>query len=153
MGFCLFREFGPDQIYFAVNVAHVESFAQADQRGVPGCLLKLPFKTRSFTPMVAGSADEVKKILYEASKIGINRYTAEILTGRGKDKPMPLVMNNTTKIALVRELKLDELSSFNENCPTISQLYFDDGMDRMIAGRPGTFVAKVNAGGKVPMLP
>lgn len=152
MGFCLFREFGPDPVYFAVNVAHVESFAQVDQRGDPACLLKFPFKLQTFKPLVAGSAEQVKKILYEASKIGVGRFTAEIMTGRGKDKPMPLVMNNTTKIALVRELKTDEIGAYNENSPTVSQLYFDDGTDRLIAGRPGTFAMKVNADGRVPIL-
>src|SRR5688572_18428500 len=112
MGFCLFREAGSDTAYFAVNVAYVEDILPQDDQGEPACLIKLPFRLETFTPVAAGALEPIQKHLIKASKIGLNKVEAELLTGQKSLKQTPLLINNPNRIALVRELNDTELGAY-----------------------------------------
>lgn len=151
MGFCLFREAGSDNTYFAVNVAHVEDL-QPQETPEFGCVIKFPFSIENYTPMAAGALEVVQKTLMDASKIGLGKIDAEILAGTKVLRHTPLLINNPNRIALIRELKDEELALYETDAPVVSQLVFMDGTTRLLASRPGVFATKVNANGKVPLL-
>jgi hypothetical protein len=152
MGFCLFREAGNDTAWFAINVAHVQDIVPQDGYGAPACLIELPFKSDNFMPVAAGALEAIQKNLVQASKIGLNKVEAELLTGQKTLKITPLLINNPNRIALVRELNEKELAAYETDVPVISSLVFMDGITRLLAARPGVFATKANANGKVPIL-
>ena len=151
MGFCLFREAGTDNTYFAVNVAHVDDL-QPQETPEFGCVIKFPFNVENFTPMAAGALELIQKLLMDASKIGLGKIDAQILTGSKVLRQTPLLINNPNRIALIRELRDEELANYETDAAAVSQLVFMDGTTRLLASRPGVFAAKVNANGKVPIL-
>ncbi len=152
MGFCLFREAGSETAYFAVNVAHVQDIQPQEGYDMPACLIELPFKIDNFTVVAAGALESIQKQLVQASKIGLNKVEADLLTGSKELRQTPLLINNPDRIALVYEMPAEQLASYETDAPAVSNLVFMDGTTRILASRPGVFAAKANAGGKVPIL-
>ena len=149
MGFCLFEDADMPGSYFAVNVAHVDDVAPQE---TGGCLIKLGVKTEGFAPLAVGTPEGINKTLMQAAKIGLGKVETELLTGKNM-RPMPYLLNQPDRVALVRELTAEELFTQESERSTASQVYFADGTTRIIAGRPSTFISRANAGGKIPGAP
>jgi hypothetical protein len=152
MGFCLFREAGTGSAYFAVNVSHVQDLTPEDGHGHPACLIALPTAIENYRPVASGALEQIQKHLMQASKIGLNKVEVELLTGQKSLRSTPLLINNPDRIMLIRELSIDEVTAYETEAPVISQIFFVDGTQRLMAARPGIFAARANAGAKVPLL-
>ncbi len=155
MGFCLFEDADAQGVFFAVNSSYVEEIEGEADTAQPTC--KLDFSApllHEGVPLsvrVCGDADAVELILRGAAKIGLNRAHLNLMN-KLSTRPIPLLLNDTDRIMLVRELLPEEFMDENASLITASRLYLSDGKHRFISERPGQFVSLTNAGGKTPIL-
>lgn len=153
MGFCLFEQAKVEDLYIAVNSAHVEDILLQDKVRADGqsvSLLQFSFPVEQHPPLVLGGPDSVRKRLKEAANIGINKVELQSIGGGKKNmKASPLLMNQSDRIVLVREMLPEEFQNENISFLTASEVFLEDGSRRMIVERPAVFVSKVNAGGKL----
>jgi hypothetical protein len=150
MGFCLFRH-ANGKMYFAVNGAHVvDVLPQNTNEGEETCLLKLSAPLKNFEPLVAGTKADIFSLLRGSAKIGLQKVDIRIIGGRKHLHAAPMLFNQPDRIVFIREMDPSEFAG--ADFVTASELVMDDGTLRMMVERPGVFVKKANAGGKVPML-
>lgn len=154
MGFCLLEHAYTSGFYMAVNPAYVEEIKPLplDERGRPLSLLKFPVSTDNFSPAVIGEKDDVQSLLIKGAKIGLGKLEIHIVAGQANIKPVSMLMNKADRIVLVRELLPEEFIGQVNNCPTLSEMYFEDGSVKRITERPGIFALRVNRDGQVPRL-
>ncbi len=154
MGFCLFEHSEMDDLYFAVNAAHVLDVAlQEKTSGTrPVCLIEFEFTPEGFEALAVGSPEDINSTLKETSKIGMKKANVHVLGGKQNNKLQPLLFNHADRAALVSEIPADEMPESDGSFVTASRVFTDDGEIRMIVERPGVFARLVNARGRVPVL-
>lgn len=155
MGFCLFEHARVRDFFFAVNSSHVQDIVpQKDLiRDRAACLLEFDFPLKNFTPLVVGEKSAIETLLRETARIGLMKIEVTILTGQRHKQPSSLLLNQPDRVALVREMMLDEFEALGDDSfVTASELFMADGVARHIVERPGVFAARVNVSGKVPIL-
>ena len=156
MGFCLFEHALSRNVFFAVNSAHVLDIVPqadgADNR--PVCKLLFEFTPKNFETLAVGSKSNIEKTLREAAKIGLMKVEIMILTGQKAKHPKPLLLNQPDRVALLREMTLDEVGDRggDDSFVTASELFMADGTARQIVERPGTFMLRANVNGRTAIL-
>lgn len=151
MGFCLFERPDLRGFYIAVNVAHVDDVVPKDRHICRLDLSAGPDAERLIE--VLGQEMPIRKQLYEAAKIGLNKAEVTILGGKkGYYRPAPLLINALGRIVFARELAPEEFYQEDAEFVTASVLSLEDGTQRHIVDRAGLFARKANAGGRVPMI-
>lgn len=153
MGFCLFEHADVPGGFFAVNSAHVDDvMPQVGSRGYSVSHIKLPVQTGDFNAYAAGDPKQVRKIIMEATKIGLQKVEADIVGSQTNFRASPLLLNNPGRVVLVRELLAEEIAERGAALLAMSEMYMEDGKLRLIAQRAGIFAYKANAGSRVPIL-
>jgi hypothetical protein len=154
MGFCLFESALERGLYVAINPAYVDDVQQSS-KGIadyPVAHIEFAFKKGATKIPVLGAAQDIQKTMMKATKIGIEKVEIRVYGGRGKLTSQPLVLNNSSRVAVVMEIFPDQLGIAQVDSPTASYMFMDDGGKRLIVDRPGTFAFKANRKGEVPVL-
>lgn len=149
MGFCLFENYDGSGAFVAVNASQVESFNECSD-DTPMTILSL-YGGKVLN--VRGLQDEVKRVLRDASKVGLNTLNLHLLGGLHAMLPTPTIFRKAQNVLYVEEVAPQDIPSLRvPDITTASRIYMDDGSSRMVMERPGVFARLANAKGKVPIL-
>lgn len=156
MGFCLFEDVDFPGSFLALNSKHVQDITpvkSAAERPVCAVQFTAPLYQGSAEVQlyIAGEPEAIWALLRQASKIGLGKARLHLMN-KLSARPIPLLINQPDRIMLVRELPPEEFMSEDFSLLTASRLFFEDGKNRFISERPGTFVSLTNAGRETPIL-
>ena len=156
MGFCLFEDADFRGSFVALNSNHIEDMEEApNAEGMPACRVRftmpLTHDGADIILRVIGQADEIWALLNEASKIGLGKAKLHLMN-KLSARPIPLLINQPDRIMMVKELQPEEFMNDDSSLITASRLFYQDGKNRYISERPGTFVSLTNADRKTPIL-
>lgn len=157
MGFCLFEDIDFPGSFLALNSKHVQDVTPDASSGTARPVCHIDFTAPLYQGgveikvRIAGEPDAIWALLHQASKIGLGKAKLHLMN-KLSSRPIPLLINQPDRIMLVRELQPEEFMDVGASLVTASRLFFEDGKNRFISERPGTFVSLTNAGRKTPIL-
>ncbi len=154
MGFCLLEHARDRGSYFAVNPEYVDDIELKIELedGTATCLLHMNVATAPFVPLAVGHKDQVRDVMMQALRLGMNKVELDILGGYENQSKTPLLLSSTGRIVLVRELTPNEIGGEGALSATASHMLFSDGKVRVIAQRPARFVQLANMDAVIPMI-
>ncbi len=149
MGFCLLENNDGSGAFVAVNAGQIEQFSP--------CKDGHPYTDIVFyggkAMRVKGLYEDVKVLLRDASKIGLNAAALHVLGSANNMWPMPLQFRGAQAVLYVREVAPEKLPPERPaEVMTASKMYLETGDNKLIVERPGIFASRVNEKGKVPIL-
>jgi len=156
MGFCLFEDADFPGSFVALNSNYIEDIEEApNAQGALVCRVRftvpLAHDGVDINLRIIGQVEEIWALLKQASKIGLGKAKLHLMN-KLSARPIPLLINQPDRIMMVRELQPEEFMNEDSSLITASRLFFQDGKNRYISERPGTFVSLTNAGRKTPIL-
>lgn len=156
MGFCLFEDADFKGHYLAINSEYIDEFKfigkEASGQGVCQIRFTQSIK-RDDQPVkihIFGDEENLEATARKASQIGLQKANLNLLN-KLSSRPTPLLINQPSRIMVVRELMAEEFMDENASINTASILYYNDGTTRYISERPGQFIKNTNQNGAVPM--
>lgn len=153
MGFCLFEHISDDRVFFAVNPAYVSAVDPRGQKGERAiCSIKFNQDIGRFDATAYGEQAEILEALKQASKVGVQQVSLNILSGTRNIRPQPFLMNNAQRVILAHEIDPSTLGESDGSFVTATKLCMEGERPRFIVERPGVFAMSANAGDTVPKV-
>lgn len=157
MGFCLLKNPNSPYEWLAINPAYINGVQQEYLASSEMTVCALEFAKDIdrglLPPYVCGSQEELNLILEQATKLGIKTATLTVLTGKKKERSMPVQISNASRIVYIRELLPEEFITEGSALVTCSEIAFEDNTRRYVVERPGKIALLMNSRDEVPKFP